>query len=234
MNSSIIPLQRVSPEARQLNLNFLKVLYFLFTIELLIQVVWTSFAIHYFDEFGVHIRDHWEFAVIAGVLVGFIMISSFFIQAYQRMPINVIIYSVFTLSLAYLSCWFALIDKFYLVYFAMWILLMIAIAYTIYAWATFTYLKSFISIMVVLMPSVLVLFAFLVFSEIRFMRLIIMFVGVLIYGFYLNYDIRKMVIGGVNDYGREDPWIAAIQIWIEALFVFVRVIELFARGLVHE
>jgi FtsH-binding integral membrane protein len=234
MNSSSIPLQRVSAESRQLHLNFLKVLYFLFGVELLIQVIWTSFAINYFDELGVHIRDRWEFALIAAVIVGFILVTSFCLQVYRRMPINVIIYCIFTLALAYLSCWLALVDKYLLIYFAMWVLFMIAIAYTIYSWATYTYLKSFISIIVVLAPSVLVLLGFLIFSEIRFMRLILMFVGVLIYGFYLNYDIRKMVVGGASDYGREDPWIGAVQIWVEALVVVVRVIELFARGLIHQ
>jgi len=234
MNSSTITFHRVSSESRQLHLNFLKVMYFLLSIELLIQVIWTSFAMHYFENLGICIRDHWEFAIIAGVIFSFILVSSFFVQAYQKAPINVILYTIFTLALAYFSCWLATIDRFLLVYFAMWNLLMIAVGYTIYSWSTFTHLKSFISIVVVLLPSVIVLFVFLVFSEISFMHLIMMFVGVLIYGFYLNYDIRKMVVGGVNSYGQEDPWIAAIQIWVEALVVFVRVIELFTRGLVRQ
>jgi len=43
---------RVTLEERQRNLYFLKVLYTLFAITLIITVIWTSFALGFYDEFG--------------------------------------------------------------------------------------------------------------------------------------------------------------------------------------
>ena len=60
-------------------------------------------------------------------------------------------------------------------------------------------------------------------------RLLVL-LAVLIYGCYLNYDIRKVVRGGIHDYTREDPWSGAVRIWVESLFVFCRFIELLGRS----
>ena len=68
MDTSNISVGKVTFEERKRNLDFLRVLYTLFAIGLLIAVIWTSFAITYFDEFGHGIKACWEVANLTGIL----------------------------------------------------------------------------------------------------------------------------------------------------------------------
>ena len=229
MNLSNISNGKISFEERQKNMSFLRNLYTLFAIELLIAVIWTSFALSYYVEFGDGIKRWWEFAIVSGVLCLLLLLISF-LQFARRFPINVAVYLLFTLSFMHFSSWLCLIDSTFLVYYALWLLLFVAIGFAIYAWSTNTYMNTMISILVIVASTLIVFIAFLIFSEIRFLGLLLVLLAVIIYGFYLNYDVRKMVRGGVYEYSREDPWTGAVRIWAEGLLVFVRFIELLGRS----
>jgi len=229
MNLSNISNGKISFEERQKNMSFLRNLYTLFAIELLIAVIWTSFALSYYVEFGDGIKRWWEFAIASGVLCLLLLLISF-LQFARRFPINVVIYLLFTFSFMHFSSWLCLVDTTFLVYYALWLLLFVAIGFAIYAWSTNTYMNTMISILVIVASTLIVFIAFLIFSEIRFLGLLLVLLAVIIYGFYLNYDVRKMVRGGVYEYSREDPWTGAVRIWAEGLLVFVRFIELLGRS----
>ena len=230
MNLSNISNGKISYEERQKNLSFLRQLYSLFALELLIAVVWTSFALSYYAEFGDGIRRWWEFAIVSGVLCLLLILVSFLFQFVRSFPINVVVYLLFTFSFMHFASWLSLIDHTLLVYYALWLLLFVAIGFAIYAWSTNTYMNTMISILVIVASTLVVFTAFLIFSEIRFLGLLLVLLAVIIYGFYLNYDVRKMVRGGVYEYAREDPWTGAVRIWAEGLLVFARFIELLGRG----
>ena len=53
------------------------------------------------------------------------------------------------------------------------------------------------AIMFIVGACLIVLFLFLCFSDISFLRLLITLVPVLVFGFFLNYNVRKMV--GMGD-----------------------------------
>lgn len=230
MNVSNVSTGRVTYEERQKNLYFLKVLYTLVAITLLVTVVWTSFALSYYTEFGAGIQRYWEVAIATGVICLILILVAFFVSAAQRIPISIVIYVIFTLCFMHFFSWLSLIDPSRLVYYALWLLLAIAIAYAIYAWSTTTYMNSLISILITGVAALLIFVAFLIFSDITFLGLLLVLLAVVVYGFYLNYDIRKMVRGGIQDYSREDPWSGAVRIWLESVFVFCRFIELIGRS----
>ena len=230
MNLSNISSGKISQEERTKNLNFLRLLYSLFALELLIAVIWTSFALAYFPEFGDGIKRWWEFAIVSGVLCLLLIIIALIFQFARNFPINVVIYLLFTFSFMHFSSWLSLVDHTFLVYYALWLLLFIAVGFAIYAWSTNTYMNTMISILVIVASTLVVFMAFLIFSEIRFLGLLLVLLGVIIYGFYLNYDVRKMVKGGVYEYSREDAWSGAVRIWAEGLLVFVRFVELMGRS----
>ena len=230
MNISNVSAGKVTYEERQRNLNFLRVLYTLFAIELLVAVIWTSFALSYFDEFGHGIKAYWEVAIATGVLCLVFILLATFVSFAQKIPISIIIYVLFTLCFMHFASWLSLVDPTRLVYYALWLLLAIAIAYAIYAWATSTYMNTLISILVTGIACLLVFVGFLIFSNVSFIGLLLVLLGTLIYGCYLNYDIRKVIRGGIHDYSREDPWSGAVRIWLETVFVFCRFIELIGRS----
>ena len=84
--------------------------------------------------------------------------------------------------------------------------------------------------MVVAVSCLVVFINFLIFSDINFVGLLLVLLAILVFGFYFNYDIRKMVRGGVYDAENDDPWTGAVRIWGESLMVFCRFVELLGRG----
>ena len=221
---------RTSPEERAKNLNFLRMLYTLFAIELLVALIWTSFALAYYDEFGAGIVKWWEFAIVTGVLCLILILVALLIPAVRQSPINLVIYAVFTICFMHFVSYLCLVDKTYLVYYALWLLFAVAVGFAIYAWSTSEKTNTLISIMVVLVSCLLVFTVFLIFTEISFLGLLIVLLAVLVFGFYLNYDVRKMVRGGIYEYSNDDPFTGAVRIWIESVLVFCRFIELLGRG----
>jgi len=230
MNISNISAGKVTFEERQKNLFFLRTLYTLFAIELLIAVIWTSFAIGFYDEFGLGILTYWQVAIVTGCLCLIFILLAFLLPAAQRIPLSIVIYILFTLCFMHFASWLALVDPSCLVYYALWLILAVATAYAIYAWATSTYSNTMISILITGISTLLVFVGFLIFSDVSFLGLLLVLLAVLVFGFYINYDIRKMVRGGIQDYSREDPWSGAVRIWLESVFVFCRLIELLGRS----
>jgi hypothetical protein len=55
-------------------------------------------------------------------------------------------------------------------------------------------MQSLASIIIVMATSVFVFLCFLIFDDIPFFWLLLLLVAVMIYGFFLNYDVRTMVI----------------------------------------
>lgn len=230
MNLSTISSGKVSYEERRRNLSFLKSLYSLFALELVIAVLWTSFALSYYPEFGHGIKQWWEFAIVSGVLCLVLLLACFLLPFTSRLPMNILVYLLFTFSFMHFSSWLALVDSSFLVYYALWLLLLVALGFAVYAWSSSTYMNTMISIFVVVAATIIVFTVFLIFSDIKFLGLLLVLLGAIVYGFYLNYDVRKMVRGGVYEYGRDDPWTGAVRIWVESLLVFCRFVELLGRS----
>ena len=230
MNISNISAGKVTFEERQRNLSFLKTLYTLFAIEILIAVIWTSFALGFFQEFGQGILTYWQVAIVTGCLCLVFILIAFLVPVAQRIPVSIVIYILFTLCFMHFASWLSLVDPSCLVYYSLWLLLSVALAYAIYAWATSTYMNTMISILITGIATLLVFVGFLIFSDVSFLGLLLVLLAVLVFGFYINYDIRKMVRGGIQDYSREDPWSGAVRIWLESVFVFCRFIELLGRS----
>lgn len=221
---------RTSPEDRAKNINFLRLLYTLFAAQLLIAIIWTSFALSYYEKFGSGIERYWQIAIVTGVICLILILASILVPALRRFPIGAAIYLVFTLCFMHFVSYLVLIDKSYLVYYALWLLFAVAVGFMIYAYSLLERSSTLISIMVVTASAILIYLVFLIFTQIKFIGLLLVLLGVLVFGFYLNYDVRKMVRGGIAEYSTDDPYTGAVRIWLEAVLVFCRFVELLGRG----
>lgn len=110
-------------------------LYSLFALELLIALIWTSFAFSYYDEFGKGIENHWWWAIVSGSICLILILLTLFMNSLRTPPINLIIYIVFVLCFMHFISWLCLKDKTFLVYYALWLLFAISVGLTIYAWS---------------------------------------------------------------------------------------------------
>ena len=91
-------------------------------------------------------------------------------------------------------------------------------------------MQTLFSLLVVIISCLLVFIVFLIFSELNFLGLLLTLIGAMVLGFYLNYDVRRMVRGGLYDYGDDDAFTGAIRLWGECVLVFCRFFELLGRG----
>lgn len=230
MNLSNISSGKIGPEERSKNLNFIRLLYTLFALQLLIAIIWTSFAISYYPEFGSGIVKHWWIAIITGSICLILILATLFMNALRNSPINMVVYLIFTFCFMHFISYVCLKDSSYLVYYALWLLFAIAVGFSIYAWSTNTYMNTLFSLILVAVSCLIIFVVFLIFTEINFLGLLLVLLGGMILGFYLNYDVRRMVRGGLYDYGDDDPWTGAVRIWAESVLVFCRFFELLGRG----
>ena len=233
MNLSNISSGPINVEDRRKNVNFIRMLYTLFAIELLIALVWTSLALSY-DNFGKGIQRWWEFAIVTGVICLVLILVCLFVPAVRKSPVNIVVYAIFTICFMHFISYVCLEDKSRLVYYALWLLFAVAVGYAIYAWSTSTYMSTLFSLMVVSTACLLVFVGFLIFSDVNFIGLLLVLLAVLVFGFYLNYDVRRMVRGGLYEYGHDDPFTGAVRIWAESVMVFCRFVELLGRGCCNE
>ena len=220
---------RTSPEDRAKSLSFLRMMYTLFALELLIAIIWTSFALAY-PEFGDGIVHWWEFAIVTGVLCLILILVATLVPAVRNAPINIVIYALFTICFMHFVSYLCLVDPSFLVYYVLWLIFAVAVGFAVYAWSVPERTNTLISIMVVMISCMLVFVVFLIFTEISFLGLLLCLLAVLVFGFYLNYDVRKMVRGGIYEYSVDDPFTGAVRIWLESVLVFCRFIELLGRG----
>ena len=84
--------------------------------------------------------------------------------------------------------------------------------------------------MVVAVSCMIVFIVFLIFTALSFIGLLLVLLAMLVFGFYLNYDVRRMVRGGLYEYSNDDPYTGAVRIWAECMMVFCRFVELLGRG----
>jgi hypothetical protein len=230
MDYSSMSLNRSTIEQRQSNLKFIRVLHLLVAIELVLTIIWASFSIYFWDELGAPIVHWWEFAIVAGCLVGVLLLVALALQLTRRPPINWVIYGLFTLSFAHLFGFLACLDKTRLVYFALWVLTAVTLAVFLHWLVSIEYINTLTSTLTVFGSAAIVLLAFLTFSEINPLFLIMVYLAASIFGVFLTRGIRISVKSTIHESDENEPVSGAVRIWGEGLLVCFRFGELFGNS----
>ena len=119
-------------QERKSNLNYLRNLYGLFFLELLIAFIWSSFIVSYPKSFTWVSKVWWLgliSLIISGILLAFTLIST----ASRKPPLNMVVYAVFTLFSAFGVGWLCGADSSLLVYFVLTTLTSISFGFMLYA-----------------------------------------------------------------------------------------------------
>lgn len=136
MDVSSISLNRSTFEERHKNVSFLRTLYGLFALELIIALAWSSWVLSN-DKLGEWVVRKWGIALVTGIISIILILVCTFVSAVRESPINYAIYAIFTICFAYTMGYLCRKDWFdgsQLVYYGLWILTAIAIAFAMYAW----------------------------------------------------------------------------------------------------
>ena len=225
MNLSNISSGPLNAEDRKRNLSFIRLLYTFLTIQLLLVLVYSLVALKYWPDWT---TSWWPIALTTFILALILLLASLLVPATRKPPLNFVIYILFTLCFAHCVSYLVCKDTSRLVLFAVWCLFAVALGYCVYSYSTSTYMKTLFSLFVVAAMCLAVFVGFLIFSKVEFIGLLMVMLGVLVFGFYLNYDVRRMVRGGAL--GEDDPVGGAVRVWGESCMVFCRFVELLGRG----
>lgn len=216
---------------RENNLKYIRMLYMLILVILAATLIWASCGIKYADPFGNGIRKYWWVALVCGVMCLVLIIAATFVRKLQKSPISIAIYAVFLLCFMYFVGYLCIVDQSRLVYYVVWVLFAVVLGFAIYSYFANYYLRSIESIILVLCAASLVLFLFVMFSEIETWKLVLVTVPAVILGYYINTSLRTIVRNSLFDHDEEDPFNGAVRIWLEGCFVFCRMGELTGKQL---
>lgn len=211
---------------RESNLKYIRMLYALVLVILAATLIWASCAIAYPDPFGNGIKQHWWVALICGIIAIALILAATFVKKLHKSPISIAIYAVFLLMFMYAVGYLALVDTSRLVYYALWVLFAVVLAFAIYSFFADYYLRSIESIITVICAALVVLFIFIMFTDIAVWKLILVSVPAVMFGYYINTSLRTLVRSSLFDHDEEDPFNGAVRIWLEGCFVFCRIGEL--------
>lgn len=217
-------------QERKQGLAYQKILYVLVAIELIVALVWTSFALWYYDRLGGPILHWWEFGLVAGLLALLLILIAFFVSAIRKFPINWVIYILFTLAFAHFICFLNTLDYTQLLYFALWVLTAIISAFALYSLLSTTYLPIIESFLISFGVATVVLIAFIVFTSHSLYLLILVAVATAVLGFYYAFSLRTATRFSNFDNFEEDPVSGAVRYWIDGALVGCRFFEMFGRS----
>lgn len=206
-------------ETRHKNLSYIRVLYLLFAFELIIALVWSSICLAFWPG---NVGNWWILGMIMGIVCLLIIFATLFVAILRKFPINWAIYFIFVICFAIFCAWVTCIDVTRLFYFALWLITIISIALAIYAFLSDYYMDSINTLLIVLLAAGAVLMAFISFTKLNILYMILVTVPVVIFGCYLAYDMRSNVRSQIFDHEAEDPVSGAVRIWIETVLVFCR------------
>ena len=144
----------------------------------------------------------------------------------QKVPINYIILFIFTFSY---SWWIALYTINFspsIVLISIFLTLVTVVTLTIYAQMTkndFSVIGGILINSFVLLCSCSLV---LIFVDISLFNVVMIFFGLIIFSLYLLFDVQLVIGKGQIKYGEDDYIFAALNLYIDIIGIFVRVLEL--------
>ena len=135
MDASIASLNRSTFEERQKNISYLRNLYFLFALQLIIAVIWSAWNYTWFPNWGAWIVRNWGVALAAAILCVLLLLFAFFSSASRQSPVNWAVYFLFTIGFAIVWSYLVVRDgQNRYVWYVLWLLTAMAIGFAVYAW----------------------------------------------------------------------------------------------------
>jgi FtsH-binding integral membrane protein len=134
MDTSVASLNRSTFEERQKNVSYLRSLYFLLALQLLIAVAWSLVVINT-QSIKDWVRETWGLALALEIVAVLILLAVFFVPALNKGGvIGIAIYVIFTLVAAYLWGYFCSLNEDNYGFYVLLLLTGIAIGFAAYTW----------------------------------------------------------------------------------------------------
>ena len=134
MDTSVASLNRSTFEERQKNVSYLRSLYFLLALQLLIGLAWAIVvvSVHSIRDW---VRETWGLALAFEILAVILILAVYFVSSLNNGGIiGFVIYIVFTLVMAYLWGYFSSLNDRNYGFYILLLLTGIALGFAAYTW----------------------------------------------------------------------------------------------------
>lgn len=148
-------------------------------------------------------------------------------QLYQKVPTNYIILTLFTLSYSWWIAEFTVRFTPTSVLVALGLTVLVTLALTLYALFTkedYTLMGGTLFISLFLLIIISFIFAFI---AIPLLYLLLIFAGLILFSAYLLYDVQLLIGSGQKKFGEDDYILAAINIYLDIIGIFIRILAIF-------
>jgi protein lifeguard len=212
---------------KSIRIGFIRKVYSILAIQLLITVSLASLAfeesINYFLKTHIFI---FYIALVINIIV--ILVLMCFKSIARKVPINYILLFIWTICESYMVATATSFHDPMIVMFAAILTLAVVGALTLYACTTktdFTYLGGLLFVLV----TVLLIWGIFIMIFGFFLYTLYCVFGLIVFSLYLIYD-TQLIMGKFNkEYGIDDYIIAALNIYIDIIQIFLYVLQILGR-----
>ena len=148
---------------------------------------------------------------------------------YQKVPMNYIILTIFTLSyswmIAAVTCRYTISS----VMLALFLTFITVVTLSIYAWKTkddFTVVGGTLSVCLVLLIFISIFYLFL---PLDLFYIILVYGSLVLFSIYLIYDTQLLIGKGKVKFSEDDYILAAINIYLDVIILFLKILQIFGE-----
>ena len=224
-------------EVHDSRVKYLRKMYSLFSLELLTGCVTAALSIGYtYDSDSTPWIVQYYGIAIATILISVVlMVVAYLIRRRRTDIVSWAIWVLFYVCIAYSLSFIALVEPSMIVMFILTTFTCISVGITLYSVTSNTYLESTTAFLVIFGSSLLSFEAFLIFTDVEFILLVIFYAVTLVLGFYINYDVRNVIRqSGADEQAKENYLVGSIKIYVEVVLVFFRLLALLAQSFRRE
>ena len=213
---------------------YIRKLYLMLFIQLLIVSIIT-FCAWYFSDFKNFLNKyHWILTVSLVLSLILLFFSLFFRKFAAKMPLNWIIYILFTLLISFCFSYAVALGNSDVALMVFVTGAAVCFSLMIYALTTKTELTYQGASLYVLGSILLTFQLFLIFTDVTFTHVIFVCVGEVLFAFYLVFDTMTYVSGSLYKWEKEDSVSGAVVIYLDVFLLFLRLCELLRQLIIKE
>lgn len=216
-------------------IKFLRKLYFLIFLQLLVCGILTI-SVYMVEELREELNQIPTYLILIPLGMASVLLLLVFCQRkyVSKLPLNVLVYIVFTCFLAFFFAWITILDSTLII--LMFLISACAIAFSllIYVLTTKTELTYQGASLFVLGAIFLVFQIFILFTEAKVDYLICGVLINIVWGFYLIYDTQTNVSGVKYDWAKDDSFSGAVLIYMDVFVLVLRFCELVRQLVIRE
>lgn len=228
---------RSTVEVHDSRVSYLRRMYSLFSLELITGTVTAALCVgyNYDSETTPWIVQYYGIAIATILISLVLMVVAYVLRRRRTDLISWAIWVVFYVCVAYSLGFIALAEPSFIVMFILTTFTCISVGITLYSLTSNTYLESTTAFLVIFGSSLLSFEAFLIFTNVSFILLVIFYAVTLVFGFYINYDVRNVIRqAGATEKAKDNYVLGSIRIYVEIVLVFFRLLELLAQSFRRE